>query len=85
MKIWQDGMDLHRLMAQVQAIIEKQVEQQKTFEKMVIANGILESTQVSEQQHLCWLMDLGFLLYLVLLQIDFYSLPFTNQGICCFC
>jgi hypothetical protein len=53
MKIWQDGMDLHRLMAQVQAIIEKQVEQQKTFEKMVIANGILESTQVSEQQHLC--------------------------------
>jgi hypothetical protein len=53
MKIRQDGMDLHRLMAEVRAIIEKQVEQQKTFEKMVIANGILESTQVSKQQHLC--------------------------------
>jgi hypothetical protein len=46
-QIRQDGMDLHRLMAEVRAIIEKQVEQQKTFEKMVIANGILESTQIN--------------------------------------
>lgn len=43
----QDGMNVHRLVAEVQAMIEQHLDQQKIFEKMVIANGVLESTQIS--------------------------------------
>ncbi|CAM6013500.1 unnamed protein product [Sphagnum balticum] len=43
----QDGMNVHRLMAEVQAMIEQHLDQQKKFEKMMIANGVLESTQIS--------------------------------------
>lgn len=47
----QDGVNVHRLMAEVQAMIEQHFDQQKIFEKMVIANGVLESTQVNLSEH----------------------------------
>jgi hypothetical protein len=47
----QDGMNVHQLMAEVQAMIEQHLDQQKKFEKMMIANGVLESTQVNLSEH----------------------------------
>jgi hypothetical protein len=49
--MWQDAMNVHQLMAEVQAMIEKHLDQQKIFEQMVIANGVLESTQVNLSEH----------------------------------
>jgi hypothetical protein len=38
-------------MAEIQAMIEQHLDPQFFFEKMVIANGVLESTQVNLSEH----------------------------------
>ena len=48
----QESIELHRIMIEVRARAEQQLEQQKTLERLVTANTLMQKANVSSQSKL---------------------------------